>query len=262
MLTSVVSGIRNVRQYRELENARVLVTGVTAETGIDIARAFAEVGGRLVVQMAPGGDVGGQERNAAVLQMLAGSAAEIRATEQVLGDSDAAVRLAQGAAQAYGGLDAVVNIIVPDLSRIRRSMSVDEIEDAVSDALRAACLVTRIAANRMSLTWTEGLILNAVLAPAARNEAEEVFLSILAQALAAMTRVEAGTWAAKGIRVNAVGPRDGLGSGTVAGRRRDGSCGLTGEADIAALALHLASKRGQSLSGHVFDAEGVAGRRC
>lgn len=259
MLTSVVSGIRNVRQYRELENARVLVTGVTAETGVDIARAFAEVGGRMVVQMAPGADVGEEERNAAVLQMLAGSATEIRATEQALDTSDAAIRLAQGASQAFGGLDAVVNIIVPDLGRVRRSMSVDEIEDAVSDALRAACLITRIAANRMSLTWTEGLVLNAVLAPAARNEAEEVYLGMLGQALAAMTRVEAGTWASKGIRVNAIGPRDDIAAGP-GGRRH--SSGLAGEADVAALALHLASKRGQSLSGYVFDAAGVAERRC
>jgi 3-oxoacyl-[acyl-carrier protein] reductase len=33
---------------------------------------------------------------------------------------------------------------------------------------------------------------------------------------------------------------------------------MTSEPEVAALALYLASKRGRNLSGHVFDAEGVA----
>jgi HSP20 family molecular chaperone IbpA len=42
MLTSVVAGIRNVRQYPELQGARVLVTGISSDSGFDIARGFAE----------------------------------------------------------------------------------------------------------------------------------------------------------------------------------------------------------------------------
>ena len=207
MLTSVVAGIRNVRQYPELEGARVLVTGLSTETGVDIARGFAEAGSRLVLQIAPGTDADAAEKSAALLQVLANTASEIRATEQPIEDGDATVRFAQGAAQAYGGLDAVINIIVPSFANVGADATVDEIEDAVSDTLRAACLITRISANRMSLTWTEGLILNAVLAPIARTKAEAAFIAILGQAVAAMTRVEAGQWADKGIRINAIAPR-------------------------------------------------------
>lgn len=261
MLTSVVSGIRNVRQYPELSGVRVLLTGVSTERGVDIARGFAEVGGRLVLQVASTGEPDGPEKAAALLQILANTATEIRATEQPIGDSAAAVRFAQGASQAYGGLDVVINVIAPEPGRITHAATVDEIEDAVSDTLRAACLVTRIAANRMSLTWTEGLILNAVLAPAPRTRTDTAFNAILGQALSAMTRAEAAAWSSKGIRVNAVGPRSPAAGGTDGAATR-ATGGLSNEADIAALALHLASKRGHSLSGYVFDAEGVATRTC
>jgi 3-oxoacyl-[acyl-carrier protein] reductase len=261
MLTSVVAGIRNVRQYPELQGARVLITGISTDAGVDIARGFAEVGSRLVLQMTPGAEPDSEQKSAALLQVLANTATEIRATEQPITDGDAIVRFAQGAAQAYGGLDAVVNVIVPLAGRLTHSATVDDIEDAVLDTLRSACLVSRIAANRMSLTWTEGLILNAVLTPKARTKADAAFNSILGEALATMTQVEAGNWAAKGVRINAIGPRAASDLTGDCGKRRGASC-LSGEADIAALALHLASKRGKSLSGHVFDAEGVATRRC
>jgi NAD(P)-dependent dehydrogenase (short-subunit alcohol dehydrogenase family) len=261
MLTSVAPSIRHVRRYPELEGARVLVTGVSATTGVDIARAFAEVGSRLVVQIAPARCDDEAATTAALLQVLANTATEVRASEQPLDDADAIVKFAQGAAQAYGGLDAVINIITPPTAAFSSTASVDDIEDAVSASLRTACLVTRIAANRMGLTWTEGLILNAVLGPAPRTRAEAAGNSMLGLALATMTRVEAGTWAAKGLRINAIGPRGNLAAtGDCAGRT--GAPCLSCEADIAALALHLASRRGQSLSGHVFDAEGVATRRC
>lgn len=256
MLTSVVAGIRNVRQYPELQGARVLVTGISNDSGYDVARAFAEAGCRMVVQIGSDGSDDGAARSAAMLQTLANTAAEIRASELPIENAAAAVRFAQGAAQAFGGLDVVVNVIVPDLDAVGEDATVAEIEDAVSDTLQQACLVTRVAANRMNLTWTEGLILNAVLVSPAADETAMTFNAILRQALAAMTRVEASNWADKGVRINAVGPR-GLGElSTAAGK------GLASEADIAALALYLASKRGRTLSGHVFDAEAVATRAC
>jgi 3-oxoacyl-[acyl-carrier protein] reductase len=63
-----------------------------------------------------------------------------------------------------------------------------------------------------------------------------------------MTAKEARAWASQGIRVNAVGPCV-LGSAGAA---------LSNEPDVATLALHLASRKGRSLSGHVFDADGMA----
>ena len=67
MLTSVAVGLRNVRQYPELAGARVLITGISTETGVDIARGFAEVGCRLVLQIDPGREPDAAEKSAALL---------------------------------------------------------------------------------------------------------------------------------------------------------------------------------------------------
>ena len=65
-----------------------------------------------------------------------------------------------------------------------------------------------------------------------------------------MTRGEAGQWADQAVRINAVGPRTQTGGSTGAA--------LKSEPDIAALALYLASRRGKTLSSHIFDTEMTA----
>jgi 3-oxoacyl-[acyl-carrier protein] reductase len=65
-------------------------------------------------------------------------------------------------------------------------------------------------------------------------------------ALAAKTRSQAEEWADKAIRFNAIAPPVAV---APAGN------GSSGEPDIAALALYLASGRNKTLSGHVFEAE-------
>ena len=92
MLTSVVSGIRNVRQYPELEGTRVLITGISTDVGVDIARGFAEAGSRMVLQMVPGTDEDAADKSAALLQILSNTATEIRANEQPLTTADQIVR--------------------------------------------------------------------------------------------------------------------------------------------------------------------------
>ena len=115
-------------------------------------------------------------------------------------------------------------------------------------------LLTRVAANRMRLTMTEGLLLNVILMPEVMTAAERAVAGIARAAIAALTRGEAQAWAGEALRINAIAPP---GIVDVGG----GAC-LDNEADIAALALHLASKRGKRLSGLVFDASGVANRGC
>jgi 3-oxoacyl-[acyl-carrier protein] reductase len=66
-----------------------------------------------------------------------------------------------------------------------------------------------------------------------------------------MTAKEARTWAPQGIRVNAVGPC------IMGDPSQSGGAVLTNEPDVATLALYLASHKGRSLSGHVFDADGM-----
>ncbi len=251
MLMSVVSSAELAEIHPELAGARVLVTGLTAEAGVDIVRAFADHRARLVLQT-PGETPEINELAAVVAQ----SAAEIRLYAEPLEPGEGAVRFAQTAALAYAGLDAAINIITLAPEDLAGLASTADIERLVSLKLGAALEITRVVANRMRLTLGTGLVLNVVVAPAVRTVAEATLVGVVRATLAAMTRREAEAWAEQAIRINAIAPRVPLPGEKPAGAM------LSSEADMAALALRLASKAGRNLTGHVFDAESVAARGC
>ena len=143
--------------YPELEGARVLITGLEAGHGVDIARAFAEAGCRLILQTArPEAELD------IVLEMLAQSAQDLRVSSTPIPDQAAALQFAQEAVRAYGGLDAVVNLARLDDQGLEPDASVAEIEDRVVATLGRSFRITHVIANRMQVTWKEGLILNIV----------------------------------------------------------------------------------------------------
>ncbi len=246
MLLSVLEGSSSEGRYPELAGKRVLITGLSLSHGVDVARAFADHGCRLVLHMAETG-----EANDALLEVLSQTAVELRAYSDPLGNMDAAVRFAQVAAQAFGGLEAVINLVPLQTSSIGPDPTLDDIEITIADQFRNACLITRIAANRMRLTWAEGLVLNIVTASRPRDRIDHTLIAMARSTLASMTRVEAQQWADQAIRINAVAPSSPTEpTGT-------GPC-LASEPDVAALALFLASQQGRELSGLVFDAAGAA----
>jgi 3-oxoacyl-[acyl-carrier protein] reductase len=248
MLMTVIGRDPNASIYGELAGVRVLITGLSPECGVDVARAFADHRGRLIVHAstnAPENDV--------LATLLAETASEVKLFTEACADPDAALRFAQTAAQAFGGLDVVINLVHISTDDLKNRASIADVEDLVSQKLTLPLLVTRVVANRMRTMLNEGLILNVMTMPAPRTAGEAALAGVARTALAAVTRGEATTWAPHGIRVNAIGPR--------ATTPDAGAC-LTSEPDIAALALYLASKRSRTLTGHIFDAAGVAARRC
>ena len=248
MLMTVMGRDRSASYYGELAGVRALITGLSPSCGVDVARKFADHRARLVVHAnahAPEID--------AVATMLAESATEVKLFTDACRDNDSAVRFAQTAAQAFGGLDVVINLIPIDVSETHGCASMSEIEDLVADKLNMPVHVTRVVANRMRLTLNEGLVLNVMTLPTPRTAGEAAFAGIARQALAAMTRGEAAHWAPQGIRINAVGPST---------TQDEEGASLASESDIASLALYLASRPGRTLTGQVFDATGVARRGC
>ena len=177
-------------------------------------------------------------------------------------NADAAVRFAQTAAQAYGGLDAVINLATISSHDMDGIASERDVENLISKTLTPLAHLTGVTANRMRVVLSEGLILNVLTMPQLLNGREMAIAGYARSALAAMTKSEAHRWAGQGIRINAVGPR-----GPASGTGDSGADGyannaegarLTNEPDIAALAIYLASRRGKTLSGHIFDCDGVA----
>ncbi len=248
MLMTVIGRDPSASYYGELAGVRLLLTGLSTDCGVDVARAFADHHGRLIIDVAAP-----SPESDALATLLAETASEINLYTQACTDADQAVRFAQTASQTYGGLDAVINLIPITAPELQGRASLEDVEDLVSSKLAGPIQLSRVVANRMRVLMIEGLVLNVLTMPAPRNAGEAALAGIARSALATMTRVEATHWAPHGIRVNAIGPR--------ATMLDDGAC-LASEPDIAALALYLASKRGRSLSGHIFDAAGIAARRC
>lgn len=239
MLMSVIEGALSVPAYPELAGKRVLVTGLTSRCGVDIARAFAEHKGRLILQFAEA-----SEAMETVAEIVAPDALEAKVYGPVGGGADDAVDFAKTAVKAFGGLDVVINLVPLEMQGVKSLASVADVERAVAMQLTAPFLISKIAANRMSMVLTEGLILNIATLDGKAKGPAQAFASVAKSGLTAMTRAQAEEWAGRAIRFNAIAPDVGLVRGQ----------GLSGEPDIAAMALYLASGRGKALSGHVFEA--------
>jgi len=241
MLMSIIEGAQSVPAYPELAGKRVLIAGLTSACGVDIVRAFAEHKARLVLQLDET-----SESTQAIAEIAAPHALDIKAFGPVAADPEGVARFARNAVQAFGGLDVVVNLVPLAVPRLQPSATTSDIERIVAARLLVPCLLSRIAANRMALVMTAGLILNvAALAPPIEGPAR-AFASVVKAAMTGMTRAQAEEWAGKAIRFNAIAPQT---------AEAPAQPGLAGEAQVAALALYLASGRGKALSGHVFEAE-------
>lgn len=241
MLMSIIEGAQSAPPYPELAGKRVLITGLTSSCGVDIVRAFAEHKGRLVLQLDET-----SEKTHAIAEIAAPHALDIKAFGPVAADAEAVAQFTRSVMRAFGGVDVVVNLVPLAAPRLEPSATTADIERMVSQRLLVPCLLSRIAANRMALVMTDGLILNvAMLAPPVAGPAQ-AFASVVKAAMTAMTRAQAEEWAGKAIRFNAIAPQT---------AQMPAKASLAGEAHVAALALYLASGRGKALSGHVFEAE-------
>jgi NAD(P)-dependent dehydrogenase (short-subunit alcohol dehydrogenase family) len=244
MLTTTLEGIEFASAYPDLLGKRVLITGIDNDHGVDIARAFAEQRTRLVLhvnEMTPEMEVLGE--------VVAHGALDVRLYDGPIGATDAAVKLARQAVQAFGGVDIVINLASVPAPKGGAAARESDVEDAVSQTLGAACLITKIATNRMRLTMTEGLVLTIVQLPRNPTSAHRVVGALARSALANLTRNEAREWAPHGIQINAIAPA------TVSTMAPYG--GLNGEPDMASLALHLASEEGHDLTGLLFECHGA-----
>jgi 3-oxoacyl-[acyl-carrier protein] reductase len=229
----------------ELARARILITGLTGVAGVDVARAFADLKARLIVhttELSP--------ELVELVALLSQSASEIRLHTLDISTADAAAKFAQTSAQAYGGVDAAVNMASISSAEIDALQKDGDLEALVETKLAPLAQLTRIIANRMCVVMSEGLVLNILKMPEPLDRRTSAVSGFVRTALAAMTAKEAQFWADKGIRINGVGPRAFFDAST-------SGAYLTNEPDIGTLALHLASRKGRSLSGHVFDAGGL-----
>lgn len=237
MLISEIDGVEFAPEYPELAGKRILMTGLRGGLGHELARFFAEARTQLILQL----DGDGPEA-VALGESVARCAMDVSLFTDPFGDHDAIVKFARQAVQRYGGVDAVINVV--HAGEIACGATAGDIEKSVADLLARPCLVTRVVANRMRATLTEGSILNVVAVDPTASPKARTIARLAQAALAAFTRSEAQEVSVAGIRINAVAPAE---------QHRSNRC-LSGTADVATVALHLAAGRGHKLSGLVFEA--------
>jgi NAD(P)-dependent dehydrogenase (short-subunit alcohol dehydrogenase family) len=238
MLIGTLDDVEFAPEYPELAGKRVLVTGVAGPLGIDVVRAFAEAQTRLVVQA----DEDSPE-TLAMAEIIAPHAMDVKFFPGRLDGADEMLRFAREAAQKFGGLDVVINLA--RTGEPPADADDAEIESLVADSLAMPVLATRVAINRMRTMLCPGTILNIVTSPRDAPSGADLLAVIARHALASFTRSEAEGAAEAGIHVNCIVPA----TGSVGPDRM-----LSGSADVASLALHLAGGRGPDLSGLVFEA--------
>jgi NAD(P)-dependent dehydrogenase (short-subunit alcohol dehydrogenase family) len=241
MLMSVIEDALSAPAYPDLAGKRVLITGLSSRCGVDIARAFAEHRSRLILQFAEA-----SKSMQTVAELVAPDALETRMYGPVAPREEDAVAFAKTAVKEFGGLDAVINIVPLVPGNLDPFAGMEDVERMVARQLAVPFLTSRIAANRMSMMLTEGQVLNVATVSGMPQRAKMAFASVAKAGLSAMTRAQAEEWANRGIRFNAITPQAMTGLG---------GSGLSGEPDIASLALYLVSGQGKNLSGCVFEAE-------
>ena len=219
MLMSVIEGAEAALSYPELAGKRVLVTGLTSACGVDIVRSFAEHKCRLVLQLDEE-----SEATQAIAELAAPHALDIKAYGPIDRAQDDVVAFARSAAQAFGGLEVVINLVPLSLPALGASAGMAEVERMVSSRLLLPFLLSKIAANRMGMMLTEGLVLNVAMLPGPVNAAGRAFASVVKGALTSLTCAQAQEWANKGIRFNAIAPPT-VGALEPRSRRRAGDRG-------------------------------------
>jgi NAD(P)-dependent dehydrogenase (short-subunit alcohol dehydrogenase family) len=240
MLMSVIEGALSAPAYPDLAGKRVLLTGVRRGCGVDIARAFADHRVRIAVQFAEA-----SAAMQAVAEIVAPAALEAQVYGPVGAGAESAAEFARTAVQAFGGLDVVVNLVPLETAHLDPAATAGDVDRLIAAQLELPLLISRIVANRMSVTWTQGLILNVATLSGRTGGARQAFATLAKASLMDMTRAQAEEWAARGIRFNAIAPQT---------LPAEPGPHLSGEADVASLALYLASERGKALSGCVFEA--------
>ena len=238
MLISEIDGLDLAPEYPELAGKRVLITGLDGSLGLEIARAFGEARTRLVLHTTDNG-----AEAIALGEVVAERAMDARLFTGPFSGHQAILEFARTAFQSFGGIDAVIN--VAQVTEPPANATDAQIERHVTDLLSVPCLVSKVAANRMRTTLTEGAILNIVTEDRKASPRARMVGAIARSALAGLTRSEAHAAAGSGVRINAIALAASL---SERGNR------ISGEPDVASLAMHLACARGHQLSGLVFEA--------
>jgi len=247
--------------YPELAGRVAFVTGGADGLGLEIARAFARQGCKLFLV----------DRNEAglaeALESLRGVGAEAEGLAGSVTEERAMERAFAASETAFGPCDIVVANAGIGQVRPSTEISLKEWQLAVDVNLTGVFLTAREAGRQMMAAGKAGTVINMGSMYSVAAAPERLSYCATKAGVAMMTQVLAVEWAAKGIRVNAIGPtyirtnmverlvqEGAFNLKEIEGRIPLGRIGTP--QNVSDLALFLASDRAAMITGQIVPVDG------
>lgn len=179
----------------------VIVTGAASGIGLACARAFAAHGAMVALA-----DINTTRNAEAAAGVAADLGAEVLAVACNVANDGDCIRLVDETLTRFGRLDVLVNNAGVLASGTVLDLEPDEFDRVIGVNLRAAFVLTQLAAQRMIETGAAGSIINMSSINAEQAIASQLAYAVSKGGLQQLTRAAALGLAQNNVRVNAIAP--------------------------------------------------------
>jgi glucose 1-dehydrogenase len=193
---------------RGLHGKNVLVTGGTSGIGQAIAVRFAEYGANVAINYLrqPEEAEDTEEKVHACVASVRQMGVRDVLVQGDVSKEDDVVRMFEDTVDQLGGLDVLVNNAGIQISRPSHELSAEDFDKVIAVNLRGSFLCAREAIKRFLETGTAGSIINISSVHQLIPKPSYLGYSASKGGMMNLTRTLALEYAAKGIRVNGIGP--------------------------------------------------------
>lgn len=185
----------------ELSGKSVLITGASTGIGAELARAFAAQGAKVGLHYNSSSDAA-----QALAKEIEAAGGTVRLVKADMMKPDEIIAAVKDVAEAFGGLDGLINNAGGMVKRIPYADLMDEDYDAIMDLNARSVLV----ASKAALPWLKkqgGFVINTTSIAARNGASGGAGLYGSSKAFVSnVTRGMAKEWIGHGIRVNGVSP--------------------------------------------------------
>jgi len=185
----------------ELSGKSVLITGASTGIGAELARAFAAQGAKVGLHYNSSSDAA-----QALAKEIEAAGGTVRLVKADMMKPDEIIAAVKDVAEAFGGLDGLINNAGGMVKRIPYADVMDEDYDAIMDLNARSVLV----ASKAALPWLKkqgGFVINTTSIAARNGASGGAGLYGSSKAFVSnVTRGMAKEWIGHGIRVNGVSP--------------------------------------------------------
>ena len=195
-------------ELRGLKGKNVLVTGGTSGIGQAIAVRFAEFGANVAINYlrAPEDAAETEQQVQACVEHVQRMGVRDVLVQGDVSKEEDVLRMFEETVDKLGGLDVLVNNAGIQISRPSHELSAADFDKVIGVNLRGAFLCAREAIKRFLAAGTPGVIVNVSSVHQKIPKPNYLGYSVSKGGMQNLTTTLALEYAAKGIRVNAIGP--------------------------------------------------------